>query len=118
MTKISNALASQMAFAQRRNATNSEPQRPMSDEGMKIQARKSAVDFEGMTLGELLQPMFDTIDTSKSLFGGGTAESQFRSLQVLELGKQIAQQGGVGLSETIYRQMLTMMQEKNHQKTS
>ncbi|GBQ34607.1 chemotaxis protein [Gluconacetobacter azotocaptans] len=84
-----------------------------SDTGTSVveKARKAAVEFEGMTIGELLQPMFDTADTSEGMFGGGAAEQQFRSLQVLEMGKQIANNGGIGLSDSIYRQMLAM-QEK------
>jgi Rod binding domain-containing protein len=67
-----------------------------------------------MTIGEMLQPMFDTVDTANGLFGGGAAESQFRSLQVLEMGKQIANNGGIGLADSVYRQMLAM-QEKAQQ---
>ncbi len=73
--------------------------------------RQAAVEFEGVTIGELLQPMFDTIDTSEGMFGGGAAETQFRSLQVLEMGKQIANSGGIGIADSVYKQMLKM-QEK------
>ena len=34
-----------------------------------------AQNFEAMALGELLKPMFDTVDPSKSAFGGGAAEA-------------------------------------------
>ncbi|WP_438383709.1 rod-binding protein [Asaia sp. BMEF1] len=74
-------------------------------------ARETAMSFEGVTLGELLQPMFDTVDTSDNAFGGGAAEKQFRSLQVLEMGKEIAKGGGVGIADSVYRQILAM-QEK------
>lgn len=75
------------------------------------QARKAAVSFESVTIGELLQPMFDTIDTSKGMFGGGAAEQQFRSLQVLEIGKQIANSGGIGIADSVYRQILAMQEQ-------
>lgn len=74
-------------------------------------ARETAVSFEGVTLGEMLQPMFDTVDTSDNAFGGGAAEKQFRSLQVLEMGKEIAKGGGIGIADSVYRQILAM-QEK------
>ncbi|MBO1324634.1 rod-binding protein [Acetobacter sp. TBRC 12305] len=74
------------------------------------QARKAAVEFEGMTIGELLQPMFDTVDTD-DMFGGGDAEKQFRSLQVTELGKQIAHNGGIGMADSLYTQMLKMQEQ-------
>jgi len=74
-------------------------------------ARETAESFEGLTLGELLQPMFDTADVSDNEFGGGAAEKQFRSLQVLEMGKQIAKNGGVGIADSVYRQILAMQEQ-------
>lgn len=82
------------------------------DSSLADKTHQAAVDFEGVTIGELFQPMFDTIDTSQGMFGGGAAESQFRSLQVLELGKQIANSGGIGIADTVYKQMLRMQEEK------
>lgn len=81
------------------------------DGNLADKTRQAAVEFEGVTIGELLQPMFDTIDTSEGMFGGGAAETQFRSLQVLEMGKQIANSGGIGIADSVYKQMLKM-QEK------
>lgn len=72
---------------------------------------KAASDFEAMTIGQLLQPMFDTVDLSKGMFGGGVGESTFRPMMVTEISKQIEQNGGLGLTRTIYRQMLEI-QEK------
>lgn len=81
-----------------------------SEADKKIQ--KGAQDFEAVALGEMMQPMFETVDTSGKPFGGGSAEKQFRSLQVLELGKQIAKEGGVGIAHQVYRTM-QKMQEKS-----
>lgn len=81
-------------------------------------ARKAATEFEGMTIGEMLQPMFDTLNSTESVFGGSGAEKQFRSLQVLEMGKQIANSGGIGLSDSIYRQMLAMQEQADKQAQS
>jgi Rod binding domain-containing protein len=75
------------------------------------QARKAAVDFEGVTIGEMLQPMFDTVDLSDSMFGGGVGEKQFRDLQVQEMGKQIANNGGLGIANSVYRQLLAMQEQ-------
>ena len=44
--------------------------------------RKSARDFEAQALGFLLQPMFATVDMSKSSFGGGQSEAQWRPMLV------------------------------------
>ena len=37
---------------------------------------QAAQDFEAMAIGQLLQPMFETVDTAHSLFGGGAARGK------------------------------------------
>ncbi len=111
MSAVANVSAAQIASAQNAASTQSGLN---AAELEKI--RKSAIEFEGMTIGEMLQPMFDTVDTANGLFGGGAAESQFRSLQVLEMGKQIANSGGIGLADSVYRQMLAMQETAQQQK--
>ena len=44
--------------------------------------RQAARDFEAQVLGQLLQPAFATVDASKSAFGGGAAEAQWRPMLV------------------------------------
>jgi len=73
--------------------------------------RKAAQKFEAMAIGEMLAPMFETIDTSKGPFGGGAGEAAFRPMLVQEIGKQIAAHGGFGLADQIYHALLTA-QEK------
>jgi flagellar protein FlgJ len=75
--------------------------------------RKAAQDFEAMALGEMLQPMFKTADTSKGLFGGGTGEATWKPMMVDEIAKTIAKHGGIGLADSVMREMLRM-QETNH----
>ena len=72
---------------------------------------KAAQDFKAMTIGQLLQPMFDTVDQSQGLFGGGAGEANFKPMLVTEMAKQVESHGGFGLAEGIYQQMLKM-QEK------
>ena len=36
---------------------------------------QAAQDFEAMAIGQLLQPMFQTVDSAHSAFGGGEAEA-------------------------------------------
>jgi Rod binding domain-containing protein len=71
---------------------------------------KAAEDFTAVALGEMLKPMFDTVDTSKGLFGGGPAEEQFKPMMIDEIAKQIAKQGGLGLAEPVYQQMLRLQE--------
>src|SRR3954453_3678034 len=74
---------------------------------------KAAQDFEAMAIGELLQPMFDTVDTAHSLFGGGNAEAAWRPMMVQEIAKQIAAHGGLGLARPVYAEMLRMQAAKS-----
>jgi|ERR1700710_920602 flagellar protein FlgJ len=77
------------------------------------QTRKAAQDFEAMALGEMLQPMFKTVDTSKGLFGGGSGEATWKPMMVDELAKTIAKHGGIGLADSVMREMLRMQETKH-----
>jgi flagellar protein FlgJ len=73
-----------------------------------VKIAKSAHDFEAMAIGQLLQPMFDTVDTSKGTFGGGPGEEAWKPLMVQEFAKQIEAHGGLGLAKPVYDAMLRM----------
>jgi len=75
------------------------------------QLRKSAEDFEATTLSELLEPMFDTVDMTSSLFGGGAAENSWKPLLVQEMSKAIAAKGGLGLAGPVYDTLLRMQEQ-------
>ncbi len=70
---------------------------------------KSLVDFEAMFLSQMLGHMFAGIETN-GLFGGGQAETTFRSLLIEEYGKVMASAGGVGLADNLQKELL-MTQE-------
>ncbi|HEY2616045.1 MAG TPA: rod-binding protein [Acetobacteraceae bacterium] len=73
---------------------------------------QGAQNFEAMALGQLLQPMFDTVDTSKSAFGGGSAETQWRPMLVDAIGKQMAAHGGLGLAVPVFNAMLRAQEHR------
>ena len=73
----------------------------------------SAQQFEALALGQLLTPMFDTVDTSKGLFGGGEAEAAWKPMMVSELAKSISAAGGLGLAKPIMQQMLRLQEAKS-----
>lgn len=73
-------------------------------------AAKAAQDFEAMALGQLLSPMFDTVDLSNSPFGGGAAEATWKPMLTQEIAKQIARSGGLGLARPILSEMLRMQE--------
>jgi Rod binding domain-containing protein len=74
---------------------------------------KAAKDFESMAISQLLQPMFDTVDTAHSQFGGGAGEAAWRPMMVQEIAKQIAGRGGLGLAKPVYDAMLRMQEGKS-----
>ena len=67
---------------------------------------QAAKSFEGMTLGALLAPIFDTVNTARGPFGGGNPETTWRPLLVQAIGKEIAAAGGLGLAVPVFRAML------------
>lgn len=70
----------------------------------------TAQQFEAMALGQLLAPMFDTVDTSRGPFGGGQGEQAWKPMLVAELGKHLASHGGLGLARPIMQQMLRLQE--------
>jgi flagellar protein FlgJ len=73
---------------------------------------QSAQEFEAMAIGQLLQPMFNTVDTAHSAFGGGEAESAWRPMLVDAIGKQMAAHGGIGLAAPVFSAMLRAQEAK------
>jgi flagellar protein FlgJ len=71
----------------------------------KDQAREIANEFEKMFIAQMLQPMFADLPTDGP-FGGGAAEEMFRPLLLEEYAGAVAKQGGVGVSDAVYREIL------------
>ena len=70
---------------------------------------KAAQDFEAVFLSQMLEPMFAGISTDGP-FGGGPSEGIFRSMMLQEYGKVLAKHGGIGLSDSIKRDMMRMQE--------
>ena len=73
---------------------------------------KAAQDFEAMAIGQFLEPMFSTIDTSQGLLGGGSGEETFKPMLITEMAKAVEQHGGMGLAAPVYAQMLKMQEKR------
>jgi Rod binding domain-containing protein len=84
---------------------------PLSSQQL-AQARKAAQDFEAMAIGQFLAPMFNTVDMSNNLFGGGAGEQQWRPFLTDELARQIAKGGGIGIADTVLQQMLRTQEQR------
>lgn len=73
------------------------------------QMRQAAEDFEAVFLGQMMQPMFAGTE-AEAPFGGGQAEKMWKSMQIDEYGKALARNGGIGLADAVYAQMLQMQE--------
>ena len=71
---------------------------------------QTAKDFEAMALAEMLGPMFNTVDSARGMFGGGSAEQTWKPMLTQQLAKQMAASGGLGLAMPVFRQMLRMQE--------
>ena len=67
---------------------------------------QAARKFEAMAIGQLLQPMFATVDLSQSAFGGGPAEAAWQPMLVDAMAQQMAQAGGIGLASAVHAVLL------------
>ena len=74
-------------------------------------AKAAANDFESQFLAVMLDQM-ETGLGEDDPFSGGESMKTFRSMLNEEYSKSIADAGGIGLSDAIYREIL-MLQETN-----
>ncbi|MDB5415763.1 MAG: chemotaxis protein chel [Rubritepida sp.] len=76
--------------------------------------RQVAQNFESQVLAQLMQPAFDTVDTSKSSFGGGKAEEQWRPMMVEAFAAGAVRAGrGIGIQDMVLRHMIRMQDIAN-----
>jgi len=72
-------------------------------------ARAAAEDFEAVFLSVLVESMFSGVSTDGP-FGGGQGETVFRSLMHQEYGRMLAENGGVGVSDAVYSEILKLQE--------
>lgn len=80
---------------------------PEAADRIRARAKDTAQKFEGQFLSFMFAQMFEGVKTDGP-FGGGHGEEMFRSLMTDAMGKQMARSGGIGLTDTIQREMLKM----------
>lgn len=74
---------------------------------VKMKAKDAGQTFEAQFLSTMFQHMFEGLETDGP-FGGGAGEEMFRSLMTEAMGKQVARSGGVGLADTVQREILKL----------
>ncbi len=73
--------------------------------------RQAAQAFEAQVMAQLLQPAFAAADASKSPFGGGSAEAQWKPMLVEAFSAAAARSGrGLGLQDMVLRHMLRVQE--------
>mgnify|MGYP003670117709 CR=1 FL=1 len=73
--------------------------------------REQAEEFEAFFLSQVLNTMFKGIKTDGP-FNGGHGEEMFRDMQMQEYGKVVAKTGGIGIADSIVRQLLETQEVK------
>lgn len=68
-------------------------------------ARETADSFEAVFLSQILKSMSLGLK-SDGPFGGGHSEEVFRDVLNEEIATQISRNGGIGLSDSVYREIL------------
>lgn len=86
------------------------PEKPEAPRSLNEQrARAAAEDFEAVFLAQMLGHMNMGVDPD-SAFGGGKGEEAFQSVMADTYGKAIAEMGGVGIADAIYKEILRMQE--------
>jgi Rod binding domain-containing protein len=77
--------------------------------GGSAKARAVAQDFESVYLNTIFNQMFTNID-GDGPFGGGPAIGVWRSFLTEEYAASFARNGGIGLADHVYRELLAQQQ--------
>jgi Rod binding domain-containing protein len=78
---------------------------------IEAKARKSAEDFEGVFLQTMVQEMLAGIGKDGPL-GEGEAGGAWRGMLVQEYAGKMAQSGGIGIADSVYRSILALQKAK------
>jgi Rod binding domain-containing protein len=68
---------------------------------------QTAQKFEASFLTSMLQTMFKSVDTSPP-FSGGEGEDMWKSFLAEAMAKEMAKKGGIGVSQSVEREMLKL----------
>ena len=71
--------------------------------------RAAAQEFEAIFLGQMMEPMFETVEPDP-FTGGGSGERMFRSMLVQEYGRALSRAGGIGIADVVQRQILALQE--------
>ncbi len=73
--------------------------------------REVAEDFEAFFVAQMLDYMFSDISTD-GVFGGGPSEGLYRSMLNQEYAKSMVRAGGIGIADSVEREILKLQEAK------
>lgn len=79
------------------------------DRGDKTAVREAAVEFEAVFLNTMLQNMFTGLDQGGT-WGAGPGADAWQSLLIDEYARSIAETGGIGLADSVERELLALQE--------
>ncbi len=82
---------------------------PPPSASYKANLREKAKGLEGVFLNTLTSTMFSTIKTDDE-FGGGIGEDTWRGMQAEQMADAIAKSGGIGLADSVTRNLLDVQE--------
>ncbi len=74
------------------------------------QLRSQARELEGVFINTLMKQMFSGIKTDEQNMGGGFAEETWRGMQAEQLSNQIAENGGMGIADSLMGDLIAMQE--------
>ncbi len=74
--------------------------------------KEKATELEGVFLNTLLSQVSSSVDT-EGPFGGGHAEETWRGMLATEHSNEMAQAGGIGLADSILRDLIVTQSSQN-----
>lgn len=81
-----------------------QPAVPQVTTGQNAALREAAVELEATFLAEMLKSA--GFGESRGEYGGGAGEDQFGSFLVLAQAREMAQSGGIGLAESLFKALV------------
>jgi Rod binding domain-containing protein len=85
-----------------------------AEKGNTDKARKAAEEFEAVFLSQILNTMNEGIQAGGP-FGGGQDEEMWRGMLNEHYAAQIARQGGIGIADQVYGEILKMQDVGNQE---
>ena len=73
-------------------------------------ARAAAQDFEAVFLNSMFSQMFTHVNEGP--FTGGQAASTWRSFLTDEYAKNFAKAGGIGIADSVYKELMALQEAK------